>query len=52
METWIVCSGNPADGFTYYGPFDDHELAENWGTMMCRDGWWIISLVDPNTVEE
>jgi len=45
----IIAVGNPADGFTYYGPFENDALGED---IPCEqidknDQWWILPLVAP-----
>lgn len=50
MESYqyIVIYGNPADGFTYSGPFINHEKAEKWAVSNdMGDTWWIASLESP-----
>jgi hypothetical protein len=49
QEQYIVVCGNPVDGFTYVGPFADHDTAENAGDRIDQD-WWIAELEAPETV--
>lgn len=47
---YIAIQGNPTDGFTFYGPFLDHEEAETWMSDNDPDSaesWWITELVGP-----
>jgi hypothetical protein len=38
----IIITGNPVDGFNYYGPFDEEELTLAYDSF---DGdWWVASL--------
>lgn len=46
-DAHMVCSGNPGDGFSYYGPFDDTTTAENWADRELDGDWWVIELRKP-----
>lgn len=51
MKRHIVIAGNPLDGLTVYGPFDDAESADTWAEHEFRHGpseYWITTLVEPN----
>lgn len=42
---YIVASGNPSDGFTYYGPFINQQSAHDWATRQrFDDDWWTLPL--------
>lgn len=43
METWILISGNPVTGFTYYGPFESAKQAEEYSenTYFDDECWWV-----------
>jgi hypothetical protein len=43
-EQWIVVIGSPSDGFTFHGPFDDHEDALHWVEGEKNESWWISDL--------
>ena len=44
----VVVVGNPVDGITIHGPFDDPNTANEWADIHCRgDEWWVVSLVKP-----
>jgi hypothetical protein len=43
---FIVISGNPKDGFTHYGPFDDADQAEEWADENLKDSYWVVPLED------
>ena len=45
----IVVFGNPIDGLTFEGPFDDFESAEAYATGF--DDWWIAALSEPVSLE-
>ena len=46
---FAIAIGNPADGFTYVGPFVDYDVAQAHAEEMQSDNpWWIISLESPN----
>jgi hypothetical protein len=43
---WVVISGNPVDGFFYYGPFDSAEAAASAAEDSVLDAdWWISKLL-------
>ena len=42
----VIATGNPVDGFTYIGPYDSPQAAEN-DAMMMHSPWWIINLKSP-----
>lgn len=46
---FIVVCGNPADGYTHYGPFDDSDSANEWADQELRnaDSWHVIELTKP-----
>jgi hypothetical protein len=54
----MVCIGNPVDGFHFYGPFEDSERADKFGSDPANNEgkeWWIIPIwaVKPDgTLEE
>jgi len=44
----MVATGNPVDGFLYYGPFDDFDSAVLWAEEELRgssDAWWVCDLL-------
>ena len=46
---FIVVVGNPAQGFTTYGPFSSAEEATNWAEQITDDTWWVDTLIPPDT---
>jgi hypothetical protein len=46
-EKMITVTGNPVDGFKFYGPFIDVEDAQAQGEVGDAD-WWIADLTDPD----
>jgi hypothetical protein len=47
---YAVVYGNPVDGFTMVGPFDDSQNALDWSDRMLDSAeWWVIKLEDPDT---
>ena len=44
----IVVTGNPVDGFTFYGPFPSGQEAVEWadnaGRGDCDTDWWVAPL--------
>lgn len=45
----IVIIGNPIDGFEYYGPFDTHQQAADWGEDLVSGDWWVTIVESPAT---
>lgn len=43
---YIVITGDPATGFRFYGPFEDHNDAITFAEQI-SDDWWITSIVKP-----
>lgn len=43
---YCVAIGNPFDGMTLYGPFDDFTDAEVWAEENDNhcDEWWVVSV--------
>ena len=47
-KTTIVVTGNPVDGFVFYGPWDNSDAAVDGAEDMRLAGdWWIAPLADP-----
>lgn len=46
MTQYIVITGDPATGFNFHGPFDDHTEAITYAESI-SDDWWITSLIKP-----
>lgn len=48
-DKWIVISGNPVDGMSFHGPFDDGNYANDWARaeMGNAEDWWITRLSKP-----
>ena len=52
-EKKLVITGNPVDGFFYYGPFDSAEEAIEWASVQHdTQDWWIAPLNEPATQDE
>jgi hypothetical protein len=49
---WLLISGNPVDGFRYYGPFGSHEAATMTGTDFLEGNgdWWVAELQDTSSL--
>ena len=44
----VIATGNPFDGVTLYGPFDDAEHAMLWADANVRDeGWRVVKIREP-----
>jgi hypothetical protein len=44
---FIVVSGNPVDGVTFFGPFSDAEVADDWAVDYLNNtggDWWVSSV--------
>ena len=48
-DTCIVVAGNPKDGFSYYGPFENGLRASDWADHYFRNSgdWWVIGVEIP-----
>ena len=48
VAAWIVVIGNPIDGVTHYGPFDDSEDADRYAeSLETDDTWWVVKVFEP-----
>lgn len=46
--THIVVTGNPADGFMFFGPFMTGDDANAWAdNERCTNPWWCVELGNP-----
>jgi len=43
---WIVVCGNPVDGCSFHGPFDNNAEAFDYAQGMQTD-WWVAPLQSP-----
>jgi len=45
----VLIIGNPSDGFSYVGPFEDSEAAQQYVERWRIDSsdWWIAALTPP-----
>lgn len=44
----VVVAGNPFDGMTIFGPFNNGDEAEYWADDNVRDtDWWLVALTSP-----
>lgn len=49
---YIVITGNPCDGFFFYGPFDTAEQANDWADREQHGmDWWVGPLATPEVVD-
>lgn len=39
---YVIATGNPADGFTLYGPLEDDEEFD--AESFRKDNWWIMKI--------
>lgn len=47
-EQYVLVTGNPGDGFEYFGPFNDAEAAGDYGRDVVRaDYWWVSRMLPP-----
>jgi hypothetical protein len=51
-EQFIIVTGNPVDGFAFYGSFSDREQASEHASINLKDAnWWIAPIEDAGTLE-
>ena len=43
----ILVYGNPVDGCSYIGPFEDHEAAVEYAQRYLDSDWWVTDLTEP-----
>lgn len=48
MNQFVIIIGNPIDGITIHGPFDDIEEAHEWAEEN-SDEWWCAMLYIPQS---
>jgi hypothetical protein len=46
ITQWVVVVGSVGDGFSHYGPFDDHDAALRFADTMIGN-WEVIPLLNP-----
>lgn len=46
MDKYVIVIGNPIDGITIYGPFENMEEAHEWAENN-SDEWWCSYLYEP-----
>jgi hypothetical protein len=52
-DQFIIVTGNPVDGFTFYGSFPDREqAAEHAAINLDGEDWWIAPIEDAGILEE
>lgn len=44
MEPYILIEGNPIDGYSYYGPYPNAQVAVLAGNSFYADDWWVAPL--------
>ena len=47
MDQYMIITGNPIDGLTFFGPFADKDAALDWGAGSGGD-WWLATLEAPD----
>lgn len=48
VDQAIVITGNPVDGLTFLGPFQDAATANEWADLMdVEPEWWVATLLAP-----
>jgi hypothetical protein len=51
---YLVATGDLAEGYTFYGPFDTEDEAKQWAEAnkhMFLTSWWVGQLLDSNRWE-
>lgn len=47
-ENVIIVSGQPVDGFRFFGPFDSSDNAVAYATIfLTHNDWWLANLETP-----
>lgn len=47
---FIVAVGNPFDGISVFGPFDDAVEANEWADAKIKNvDWWVMATLDPDS---
>lgn len=50
-EQHVIVWGNPIDGLSFCGPFEDHDLAVRYAEANYKThDWWIAGLDKPSTL--
>jgi len=44
---YAVAIGEPFDGISFWGPFEDFDEAEHWAAFNASLSWWIVDLLNP-----
>src|SRR5262245_19657920 len=52
MSKWIVVTGNPVNGFTFTGPFDDSDAAAEWAESLSGEDWWVAEIEPPPVADD
>lgn len=47
-KKYVVINGNPLDGFTITGPFDDSENALMFAQKNRDECWWVTPINQPS----
>lgn len=48
----IIITGNPVNGFTYYGTFSSVDEATDWAGLNLGGDWWVAELNKPEATKE
>jgi len=52
--TYIIVSGDPHEGFSHTGPFNNENeakaFASNDELTISKEHWWVVELIDPAKV--
>lgn len=48
----VVIIGTVAQGWSIYGPFDDHDTALAWAENIKAFAWEIVELCNPEGIDE
>jgi hypothetical protein len=47
MRQYIIITGNPVQGFSYVGPFNDNNDAVEAAIDILEADWWVAELIHP-----
>lgn len=46
-DAHVIVVGNPADGFSFIGPFYDADSIEEYSFKLKDEEWWLVDLKNP-----
>ena len=52
MGLHVVVIGNPLDGMSIFGPFNNGPEAVDWAACNADDTWWTVPLEEPEEEDD